>query len=767
MTALLMIYIVTGSIISIFNSNVSSLVLLLFIIVEAVIIKVVILYRKKPVIYLCIVAAIILIAFLLFKLNFSLTGYLGKFFNWIFVDYMDREEAYQSYYVTLMFFVTIITSVIAFIVQKKFITRFIAAIIISAGTIAMAVFNISISKLQIFCTVAYIFFVIIEKAFTQKNQHNNKRAQAISQRLIPFVALFGICVSLFPSQQTPFQWTFIKKAYKSIYVKVNNTINDFKVNFMGKDDYYSFKMVGFSEDSKELGGNLAVVSSNIELNIETDFEPIKPLYITGSIKNNYTKNKWTSDRNKTTKLMDTAIDSDELVYAINRCGDNIDSTKFMDVRNIEISYNGIHTKTMFFPIKTNLITSIEKYKAVGDELHFNKSKGYPTSYSVSYYDIKYSNSEFVKLLHQQAGYKYNENNNGEYSPSRKMLALEGNVEETLKARRDEIYSSYLDVPDSISDRVKELATALTANKDNDYDKLKSIEYYLSSKYTYTRTPGKIPKDKELVDYFLFESQKGYCTYYATSMAILARCVGIPTRYVEGFMCEADYSAYTYSAKNTSAHAWVEAYIDGVGWIPFEPTASFNDNRYPKDGEVKEDDETEDETIDVDDKKIEDILNGNNKSKKSDIIAAVIIIFVAVIVLLIISIISSYIIVMKRFKKKYSRGNNNEKYMLMFMYMMKLLELNGYKPHEAETIRQFALRASEAYSTSEMRVKKICNDFMKIRYGDHKITDKQLEYICSFCDTLEKERIVLKGKPRFIIKDYFIKYKLNTNKTLLK
>lgn len=759
MTALLMIYIVTGSIISIFEFNVSSFVLLLFIISEAVIVKVIIQFRKKLIMYLSLVAAIILVIFLLYRFNISVTDYLGKFFNWIFVDYMDREEAYESFYVVLMLFITVITSVIAFMLQKKFITRFAVALLIGAGTIAMAVLNIGISKLQIICTVAYIFFVIVERAFIQNEQDNNKRAQKISQRLIPFVVVFGLCVSIFPSQQTSFQWGFVKKAYKSMYIKINNTINDFKVNYMGKDDYYSLKMVSYSK-SGNLGGDLAVTSNDRALNIETDFEPTKALYITGSIMNNYQKNKWTSDRNKSTKIMESALDSDELIYAINRSGDKVDSTKLFDIRKITISYDGIHTKTMFFPIKTNFITSTDKYKAVGDELHYNKSMGYPTSYSVDYYDVRYSNSEFAKLVHDQAGYKYDVNNNGKYSYSRKLLVLKDDPEGVLKERRNDIYSSYTDVPDCISDRVKELAKTLTANCNNDYNKLKAIEYYLSSKYTYTTTPGKIPKGKELVDYFLFESQKGYCTYYATSMAILARCAGIPTRYVQGFMCEADYSAYSYKAKNSSAHAWVEGYIEGIGWVPFEPTSSFTDKRYPRNDQASvESEESEDEhNPDIDNKKINEIMNGGKKNN-SDIMATIIIICVAIVVLLMIFIIASYFVVMKRFRKKYSRGSNNEKYMQMFMYMVKLLELNGYSPYEAETIRQFALRISKEYNTKEMDIQKIGKDFMKIRYGGHKITDKQLEYISSFCDTLVKERIELKGKFRFSIKDYFIKNRL--------
>lgn len=85
----------------------------------------------------------------------------------------------------------------------------------------------------------------------------------------------------------------------------------------------------------------------------------------------------------------------------------------------------------------------------------------------------------------------------------------------------------------------------------------------------------------MVEWFLFEGQQGYCTHFASAMAVLGRCIGIPTRYVQGYAvdmrgtkAEVDYPVY-----GREAHAWAEAYISGVGWIPFEATPPFYSERY--------------------------------------------------------------------------------------------------------------------------------------------------------------------------------------------
>ena len=119
----------------------------------------------------------------------------------------------------------------------------------------------------------------------------------------------------------------------------------------------------------------------------------------------------------------------------------------------------------------------------------------------------------------------------------------------------------------------DLAEQLTANITNPYDKAKALESYLRT-YPYSLDVTPPPPDRDVVDYFLFDLKTGYCDYYATSMVVLARAVGLPARLVIGY-ANGIYNPTSaeYVIREADAHSWVEIYFAGVGWVEFEPTAS--------------------------------------------------------------------------------------------------------------------------------------------------------------------------------------------------
>jgi hypothetical protein len=78
---------------------------------------------------------------------------------------------------------------------------------------------------------------------------------------------------------------------------------------------------------------------------------------------------------------------------------------------------------------------------------------------------------------------------------------------------------------------------------------------------------------DVADYFLFELQRGYCDYYATAFAVLARLNGLPTRFALGYAPGSwDPTAQAWTVTAADAHAWPEVYFPQVGWVRFEPTA---------------------------------------------------------------------------------------------------------------------------------------------------------------------------------------------------
>ena len=150
------------------------------------------------------------------------------------------------------------------------------------------------------------------------------------------------------------------------------------------------------------------------------------------------------------------------------------------------------------------------------------------------------------------------------------------IEELRAASSDypeEIRERYLRLPKSMPERVHELAAVITNDKLTAYDKAKAIEAYLRS-YPYDLEVPAPPQDHDVADYFLFDLKKGYCDYYATSMVVLARSVGLPARFVSGYASGAyDAANAEYVVRELHAHSWPEIYFPEIGWIEFEPTAA--------------------------------------------------------------------------------------------------------------------------------------------------------------------------------------------------
>ena len=135
-----------------------------------------------------------------------------------------------------------------------------------------------------------------------------------------------------------------------------------------------------------------------------------------------------------------------------------------------------------------------------------------------------------------------------------------------------IWRGYTALPRSVPMRVRALAASLTRGKANPYEKALAIESYLRG-LTYTLHPPAPPTNRDVVDFFLFESREGYCDYYSSAMVVMLRAVGIPARVVAGYLPgDWDAGREAYVVRESHSHSWPEVYFPGYGWIEFEPTA---------------------------------------------------------------------------------------------------------------------------------------------------------------------------------------------------
>lgn len=130
---------------------------------------------------------------------------------------------------------------------------------------------------------------------------------------------------------------------------------------------------------------------------------------------------------------------------------------------------------------------------------------------------------------------------------------------------------YLLLPDTVTQRVRDLVATITRDDKTVHEKARSIESYLRS-MKYREDMPQLPPGRDFVDHFLFDLQEGYCTYYASAMVVMLRSLDIPARFVTGF-APGKYNSKTGELEVTEAqaHAWPEVYFAGYGWVTYEPT----------------------------------------------------------------------------------------------------------------------------------------------------------------------------------------------------
>lgn len=336
----------------------------------------------------------------------------------------------------------------------------------------------------------------------------------------------------------------------------------------------------------------------------------------------------------------------------------------------------------------------------------------------------------------------------------------------LKYSSENIHSKYLNVPETVPYRVKELALSITRNEQNNYDKVKAIEQYLAKNYKYNLMPGDVPDDVDFVDYFLFERKEGYCTYFATAMAILTRCVGIPSRYVEGYLLPTAVGKdKMYEVTNERAHAWVEVYFEGIGWIQFEPTASFSHNLYQATASSAPQLQTPTPTLSSItptssfNPKATDNQQDQNKTTKKKIIIdkriLAIIAIVAATTLLIALIVFLNIFRRKRRISDIAKLPSREAVFELYKYYLKLMSLQNADIKEGETPLDHARRLDGIGKFYPYKMEAVTEIFIKARYSRDEITPEDLNKALEFYKPLLAATKENFGRLKYILSMYVL------------
>ncbi len=247
------------------------------------------------------------------------------------------------------------------------------------------------------------------------------------------------------------------------------------------------------------------------------------------------------------------------------------------VKNINIKANNFSAEYLLVPTGFIKVPAVNEDKIVittDGEVGIN---GVGVFNSNLNYDIEYYSESIVysdkinKLITQFSSETYKEFLNDLKWEVILSLDKEDKIVFSHYSTYNKAISYYEKTYQEPSEKILKLAQEITKDKYSDYEKAEAIEeYFIANNFIYDLNFRKSKGDN--VEDFLFESKTGVCYEYATAMVILARAVGLPARYVEGF------SVSNYSKDNglfvvtpKESHAFPEVYISGYGWMSFEPT----------------------------------------------------------------------------------------------------------------------------------------------------------------------------------------------------
>ena len=382
---------------------------------------------------------------------------------------------------------------------------------------------------------------------------------------------------LLPAPEEAYDWGFVVKTVRSVCGFADRMLFEVQYRWAAgrTDGVFHYRFTGYGEDASFLASGLAD-RDMVQLVIRGE-RTKRNLYLRGNICDSYTGSRW--ETKGTEETMGYQADTLMTLYAIfEKVQDEEELDRFMEVRQQKAAMEDIRTYSLFHPLKL-LDIKVSDGKAEGDNLRTEKKMKKGDAYSYCFLDMDYANGKLKEIIQSGGSTVYEEETyhliydklEEYYGVVMEELPFSVFVDEVAEGR-ERIRERYTDTGPAVSEEVRQLAGRITAGCVSDYEKCKALEAYLY-RYHYNTHPD-VPENENILDWFLFEGKEGYCVHYATAFASMLRCEGIPARLAEGFLVdyEDNPDLHTFSVHSNTAHVWVEAYLDGFGWMRLEPTA---------------------------------------------------------------------------------------------------------------------------------------------------------------------------------------------------
>ena len=373
--------------------------------------------------------------------------------------------------------------------------------------------------------------------------------------------------AVLPSDTRGLRWPLLEE----IALDVNDTLWDW-VTLNEPRSGFRLWQTGFSPTTGRLGGPVTL-NHDIALHVNSP----RRVLLRGTVLNQYTGYGWndTTDNRahafydtQNEHMKDIAFDSFEPFVV--QAGDQYNNELFERI-NLTIHHTGIVTSVLFNAKTLNDATFNESdsqvYFSLSGETFTTTEINPDEGYTLNILLPNKGTATFRQHLNQLPVIDWAQPIPREISSQwglnhRKLLMIQ---------------RYYTDLPDTVTDRVKELTFDIISAARTPFEKASAIETFLKNNLDYTLRPPHTPENVDFVDHFLFDLRIGYCTYFATAFAVMGRIAGLPTRYIEGFlMPSTPIEGSLYEVRQSNAHAWAEVYFPGIGWISFDPSPPIED-----------------------------------------------------------------------------------------------------------------------------------------------------------------------------------------------
>ncbi len=512
-----------------------------------------------------------------------------------------------------------------------------------------------------------------------------------------------------------------KSNYSSWKSSTDKYVEEFALN--GIFSYFNQYSATGGINGGQLGG-VREVTMDFETDLIVTFVPysLDTLYLRGYIGEVYSNNSWKQLQTIHNQLLSLPYRFNDFEELVNKESNSLktlfdygvdDSAKAtMQIINV-----GANEEYSYFPYYSNVSNTLYGYKNEKDYIGDIVMKGFLRDrvYSFEYYPM-FSDPTWFNALWDEKSY------------------------------RNYVYDKYLDIPDNIAGLLNDVCDEHINSTDVE-SVITEIQTYFEENFTYSLSPGVTPNHRDFVEYFINRQHKGYCAHFATTGAMLLRAKGIPARYVEGYavnlmtlddadIIEADvedwYQGYNELAfteegelavlranvSDSSAHAWVEVYIDGFGWYPVEFTVA--------DQEIVEENEGGfwdrfsqilDDTMDGDNP-LGNITAGIQKSVPT-IVITVIILLVAVLCVLVSGVLLR--------KWKLYRQKSNDRLVAQYQNLTGILRKHRLVKKRNIYHHEMILFCMESLGLPEMDVKYYIQLVEEASYSQEALTNEQLEH----------------------------------------